>query len=247
MQSRHAIVTGGTAGIGLSLVRGLLKTNYQVLTCARRKPDWPEDLQDHVKGKQLQFFQADFEDLEQIQAFGEFALSVSETWSALVNNAGVVDFTDIRTMTLSTWQAFMNINLTAPLLLTQTVLPGMQQASFGRIVNISSISGKTGKTNRAAYATTKHGLIGLTRTIADEFGKAGITCNCICPGPTNTPALQKLARETPGYVEKIRQASPSGRILEPEEVASWIMHLIEDPTNCLNGQTIVVDGGFYQN
>jgi 3-hydroxybutyrate dehydrogenase len=169
----------------------------------------------------------------------------------LVNNAGigssanprpVVDFDD------SFWSLTLELNLTVPYLLTKGVLPGMLSKKSGRIINIASINGRIASLHGAAYTASKHGLLGLTRSVAIEVIKDGITVNAICPGPVHTAMNDRrieydAKRRNSSFEETVNSLTPMGRRLEPEEIAPLAVYLASDAAACVTGQAINIDCG----
>jgi NAD(P)-dependent dehydrogenase (short-subunit alcohol dehydrogenase family) len=160
----------------------------------------------------------------------------------LVNNAGISAMVPAMDCSLEYWQTTLAVNLTAPMLLMQYVLPHMRAAGWGRIVNISSISGLRAGTGRAAYGTSKAGLIALTRQFAVEVALWGVTVNSIAPGPVDTPlALANHSTETRStYVDMV----PMRRYGTPDEIADGIVFLCSEQASYVTGQTLAIDGGF---
>ena len=158
------------------------------------------------------------------------------------NPKALVDFDD------DFWDLTLMVNLTAPYLLTKLVLPSMMERGWGRIINISSIAGKLGGEHGAAYGTSKHALLGLTRSTAVEAAPHGITANAICPGVTrsrlNDLRLEYDSRRLGVSFEQLeKESTPLGRRLEPEEVAVLAVQLARDEARGINGQSINVCGG----
>ncbi len=169
----------------------------------------------------------------------------------LVNNAGVgssasprpvVDFDD------EFWDLSLAVNLTAPYLFCKAVLPGMLARRWGRIITIASINGKIGSLHGAAYAASKHGVLGLTRTLAQEVAGQGITVNAICPGPVHTVMNDRrieydAKRRGVAFADQEASLTPLGRRLEPEEIAPLAVYLASDSAAAVVGQAINIDGG----
>ena len=252
MEKRIVLVTGAGRGIGRAIALEFGKEKARVAITARSL-DQLEDVafELRAKGVETLIITADLSDrkaptriLQQInQQWGEVEI--------LVNNAGVgssqdpkalVDFND------DFWDLTLFVNVTAPYLLTKLVLPSMINRKWGRIINIASIAGKIGALHGAAYGTSKHALLGLTRSTAIEVAKHGITANAICPGVTrslmNDRRLEYDARRLGVKFKQLeRESTPLGRRLEPEEIATLVVHLARTESSGLNGQAINVCGG----
>jgi NAD(P)-dependent dehydrogenase (short-subunit alcohol dehydrogenase family) len=169
----------------------------------------------------------------------------------LVNNAGVGSSANpkpVLTYDDDFWEMMLYVNLTVPYLLSKAVLPDMIEAHYGRVINVASINGKMFALHGAAYAASKHGLLGLTRTMAMETAKEGITVNAICPGPVHTLIndlrVQYDAQRTgKSFAEFETTMTPMGRRLEPEEIAPLAIYLASKDSTAMTGQAINIDGG----
>jgi NAD(P)-dependent dehydrogenase (short-subunit alcohol dehydrogenase family) len=173
----------------------------------------------------------------------------------LVNNAGQAISQPFEKTTLALWQQMLDVNLTGTFNCTQAVLPSMLEATkqgiSGRIINISSTAGLQGYAYVTAYSAAKHGVIGLTRALALELARKGITVNAICPGYTETDllveAIEKIVQKTGKTAEQARQTlaskNPQQRLVQPEEVARAVLWLCSSGSDAINGQAIAIDGG----
>jgi 3-hydroxybutyrate dehydrogenase len=169
----------------------------------------------------------------------------------LVNNAGAATSAPFMKTDLKSWQSLLDINLTGPYLLTQAVLPGMLEAKSGRIINVASTAGMIGYSYVAPYVASKHGVIGLTRALATEYAKSGVTFNSVCPGFTETDIaartidtmVTKAGRTEDEAYAELASLNPQGRLVQPEEVAQAVGWLSLPTSSSINGQSIAVAGG----
>jgi NAD(P)-dependent dehydrogenase (short-subunit alcohol dehydrogenase family) len=174
---------------------------------------------------------------------------------ALVNNAGAVETAPLAKTTLATWERMLAVNLTGAFLCTQAALPPMLAAGAGRIVNIASTAGRRGYAYCAAYAAAKHGVIGMTRSLALEVAARGIAVNAVCPGYTDTDIVRDgvarviaaTGRDEAAARATFSQASPLQRLVEPAEVAATVRWLCADAPAALTGQALSVSGGEVMN
>ncbi len=240
----HAVVTGGGSGIGAAVAASLLKEGHRVT----------------LMGRNLQRLQ------EQQQRLGEVAVqvcdvgdeaSVQAAFAAvgpvdiLINNAGQVETAPLARTSLEAWQRMLNVNLTGTFLCSRAVIPAMRERGFGRIVNVASTAGLKGYAYVAAYCAAKHGVVGLTRALALELAKSGVTVNAVCPGYTETEivatAIANIQAKTGRAADEARaelsKANPQGRLIAPEEVAASVLWLTRPEAGGINGQAIAVCGG----
>ena len=231
---KKAIVTAGTRGIGLATVRQLCEKGFDVLVTGTR-PD-----SDKLIPKQAGFAVADFTDLAQLQDFAARARDFAP--DILINNVGIERNGPFEKTTLEDFQTVLQVNLLSVFLLSQAALPAMRDGEWGRIVNVTSVWGRTSRSYRAAYAASKHAIEGLSATLADEYAASGVLVNCVAPGFINIDATGTPGR---GKARNAQLAAcvPVGRLGTPEEVAGAIVWLATENTY-VSGQTLVVDGGF---
>ena len=252
LEGRVALITGASRGIGRAIARGYANEGAVIAITARTEGDL-HSLVEGVQsagGKAL----AIRADLVDPAAPAQVVRQVLEAFGAidiLVNNAGigssssprpVVDFDD------EFWNKTLALNLTAPYRLSKAVLPIMLQKKWGRIINIASINGKLPAIHGAAYTASKHGLLGLTRTLALEVARDGITVNAICPGPVKTEMNERRVeydakRLGLPMAELESRLTPIGRRLEPEEIVPMALLLASEESAAITGQAFNVCGG----
>ena len=232
--SRVAIVTGGASGIGLAIAERLVKDG---LTVAVFDPN--------ATGVGAAHYAVDVSDKAQVDDAVAQVVAKHGAPTVLVNNAGIEGFKPFLDITLDEWNRLLAINLTGTMLCCQAVIPHMIAAGFGRIVNISSSSAQGGQQRMTHYVSSKAGVIGLTKSLALEFGPAGITVNTIPPGFIDTPMLRAAEQKGllgPG-VDAAIAATPVRRAGLPEDIAAAASFLIRDEASYITGQVIGVNGG----
>jgi NAD(P)-dependent dehydrogenase (short-subunit alcohol dehydrogenase family) len=252
LADRVALITGAGRGIGRAIALAYAAAGARLALTARTVAEL-DDAVGKIRGAggTAVAFPADLSDRQvptKLVADVQQALGPVEI---LVNNAGVgssanprplVEFDD------DFWDLSLAVNLTAPYLLCKAVLPGMLARRWGRIITIASINGKIGSLHGAAYAASKHGVLGLTRTLAQEVAAHGITVNAICPGPVHTVMNDRrieydARRRGVAFQEQEASLTPLGRRLEPEEIAPLAVYLASDAAAAVVGQALNIDGG----
>lgn len=252
LANRVALVTGAGRGIGRAIALAFAAEGAKVALTARTVGELDKVVGEiRAAGGTALALPADLSDRSvPANVIAEVQRSLGSI-EILVNNAGVgssanpkpiISFDD------DFWDLSLAVNLTAPYLLSKAVLPGMLSRRWGRIITIASINSKTGSLHGAAYAASKHGVLGLMRTLAMEVADQGITVNCICPGPVRTVMNEKRLEydsKRRGITFKELEASlnPIGRRLEPEEIAPLAVYLASDAAKAVVGQAINIDGG----
>jgi NAD(P)-dependent dehydrogenase (short-subunit alcohol dehydrogenase family) len=243
---RTAIVTGGGSGIGLAISERLAADGIAVAVLDR-----DGDAAAEAAGKiaatagTAMGVAADVTDRAAIDAAVQQVGSTLGVPTILVNNAGLDGFSPFLALSLEAWNRVLEVNLTGTFQCCQAVLPGMVDAGWGRIVNISSSSAQGGQPLMAHYVASKAGVIGLTKSLALEFGPKGITVNTIPPGFIDTPMLRKS--EAKGLlgegVEHHEKLTPVRRVGRPEDIAATCAFLVRDEASYITGQVIGVNGG----
>jgi 3-oxoacyl-[acyl-carrier protein] reductase len=238
---KHVIVTGGSRGIGYGLVHQLLKDGYRVSTCSRSLSGDLAALQDRHPDT-LKWFQCRIgeDDPERFVAAATGWGGDDVVWG-LVNNAAIAGEGVLATFPMADVERILSVNLVGVLALTRSVQRVMLSNNTpGRIVSISSIVGLRGYSGLAAYAAAKAGVDGMTRALAREVGRRGITVNTVAPGYLKTEMSDSLGDD---QLEKIARRTPLRRLATVDDVASAVGFLLSDQSGFITGQTLVVDGG----
>lgn len=246
---RHAVITGGGSGIGAAVARQLLDQGLRVTLIGRSLERLRA--QQQALGGEVGLQACDVGDEASVAAAFAAASSALGPVDILINNAGQVETAPLAKTSLESWQRLLNVNLTGTFLCSRAVLPGMSERGFGRIVNVASTAALKGYAYVAAYCAAKHGVLGLTRALALETVKKGITVNAVCPGYTETEivvqAVQTIMAKTGRTAEAARAelaaANPQGRLIQPEEVAATVAWLVGEGSASITGQAIAVAGG----
>lgn len=241
MQGNVAVITGGSRGIGLAIARKMGKAGARVVINGRNG----EQLQKaeemlRAEGIEVLGIQADISSLPEVE---DLMAQVKEHWGSLhilVNNAAVTKDQLFMRMKPEDWDYVMDINLKGVFYCCKAAIRPMLRNKWGRIINISSVSGLMGNPGQANYAAAKAGLTGFTKTLARELGSRNITANVLAPGFIKTDMTEGLSTE---IKEKMLQAIPLGRFGEPDEVANIAAFLASEDAAYITGQIIVIDGG----
>lgn len=239
---KHIIVTGGSRGLGLSMVRGLLHDGYRVSTCSRRKtPEIEEVLSDPAFAGRVFWQECSVGDADQVDRFVDDAVSWAQGLYGLVNNAGVAQAGILASFPNSESERVIRINLLGAIQAARAAGKHLiKHSTGGRIVNISSIIGSRGYNGLAAYSASKAGMDGLTRALARELGRRQITVNSISPGYVKTEMSATL---NDGQLAQIIKRTPLGRLASEEDVLGALRFLLSDASAMITGQVILVDGG----
>lgn len=246
---RHALVTGAARGIGAGIARMLVAEGARV-TLLGRSAESLAPLAAEL-GERAQVVLADVADADQVNAAFAQARERHGAVQILVNNAGQAHSAPFLKTSLALWQQMLAVNLTGSFLCCQAALPDMLAAGSGRIVNIASTAAQKGYAYVSAYTAAKHGVLGLTRSLALEVARTGITVNAVCPGYTETDILRdsiaqvmaKTGRSEAQARAEFSAGNPQRRFVQPAEVADAVRWLCGEGAAAINGQAISVSGG----
>ena len=240
----HAFVTGGSSGIGLAIAKALAGSGARV-TIGSRNLDRIKKVVNSVKG--IRGVALDVTDESSVRS----AFESVDPVDILVNNSGIALAAPFERTTLKQMNDVMAVNLAGVFHCTQAVLPAMRKKNNGRIVNIASTAGMRGYAYTSIYSASKHAIIGLTRSLALELARTGITANCVCPGFTDTEivatAITNISKVT-GRTEaealaELVEHNPQRRLVTADEVADTVLWLCGENSRSINGQAIAVAGG----
>jgi 3-hydroxybutyrate dehydrogenase len=254
LNGRLALITGGGRGIGRAIALEFAREGAAVAVAARsidQVESVAAEIRDRFKTKALGVA-CDVSDGSSVQQmFATVNKFFEREPDILVNNAGIAESAPLVKTTDELWRRILEVNLSGTFYCTRAALPAMIANGWGRIINVASIAGKTGAPYVAAYSASKHGVVGLTRSVALEVATKGITVNAICPGYVDTDMVSrgienitlktKLSAEE--ALESLKKMSPQNRIITPAEVAALALLLASDEGVGINGQAINIDGG----
>jgi 3-oxoacyl-[acyl-carrier protein] reductase len=238
LSGKCALVTGASGGIGSAIARALHAQGATVALSGTR-----EDVLTAVAaalGARAHVTPANLDDAAAADQLAKDAEAAMGGLDILVNNAGLTRDNLAMRLKDEDWQSVLDVNLTAAFRLSRAVLRGMMKKRWGRIVGITSIVGVTGNAGQANYAASKAGMIGMSKSLAQEVASRGITVNCLAPGFIATPMTDALTED---QTAKINASIPAGRMGSADEIASGVVYLASDEAAYITGQTLHINGG----
>jgi 3-hydroxybutyrate dehydrogenase len=256
LQGKTALVTGSTSGIGLAIARAFAFEGASLMINGFGDPDEIEQIRrelENSSGTQVIHDGADLGDADAIEAMIKRCTHELTAPDILVNNAGIQFVSPIESFPAEKWEAVLRINLTAVFHTSRLCLPAMRERGWGRIINTASAHSLVASPNKSAYVAAKHGVAGLTKTIALEAARDGVTANCISPGYVWTPLVENQIPDTMRTRNLTREqvmndvllaAQPTKRFVSVDEVASLALYLTSEGAASITGANLSMDGGW---
>src|SRR3984957_22990 len=255
LKGKAALITGSRSGIGLGIAEEMAKAGCNIIMNGLGEPAVIRALQDRITnyGVRVRYIEADVSSPTECRALMNQTLAEYGGLDSLVNNAGIQHVAPGENFATERWDAVLATNLSSAFHLIAAVIPTMRSKGYGRIINIASVHGLVGSENKSAYVASKHGLIGLTKVVALETARDGITCNAICPGWVLTPIVeaqisQRMARE--GIERQVaerrllEEKQPSGRFSRPSDIGALAVFLCSESAGNITGASLPVDGAW---
>ena len=235
---KNVLITGATGGIGLDLSESFYKKGYSVILLGRNNKKLKEVC--NSISEKITYYQCDLRNEEEINSISTKIINDIGTIDILVNNAGVTDDSLFIRMGIEKWKGVIDTNLNANFILTNSMIKPMIKSRWGRIINITSIVCHTGNPGQSNYCASKAGIIGMSKSLAHEVAKRGITVNCISPGFIETKMTGVLSEE---IKNNILRKIPMGRIGKAKDISDLALYLSSEKSSYITGQTFHVNGG----
>lgn len=255
LKGKTALVTGSTSGIGLGMAKALASQGANIVLNGFGEPSAIAAIEKEIQaaGVKTLYHGADMSKPDQIEAMVRAAESAFSRIDILVNNAGIQHVSPVESFPVERWDAIIAINLSSAFHTTRLALPRMKASGWGRIINIASVHGLVASAEKSAYVAAKHGIVGLTKVVALENARTGITCNAICPGWVLTPLVQKQidarAAQSGQTVEQakialVSEKQPSQEFVTPEQLGELTVFLCSPAAAQVRGAAWAMDGGW---
>jgi NAD(P)-dependent dehydrogenase (short-subunit alcohol dehydrogenase family) len=246
LTGKHALVTGGGTGIGLAIARALANDGAKVTITGRR-----QSVLDEVAGDGLFGLAMDVRDEGDVQAKVAAAIAARGPVQICVPNAGIAEGKMVHKTSVEFWRNMMATNLDGTFLTIRACLPGMLETDWGRVIAVASIAGLRGVRGAGCYAATKHGVLGLIRSLSEDFMGKPYTFNALCPGYVDTPIVSRnidsistrAGLSADEALAVMVDSNPHKRLIAPEEVAAAALWLVRPGSQSINGQAIQIAGG----
>lgn len=255
LKGKTALVTGSTSGIGLGMAKALASQGANIVLNGFGEPSAIAAIEKEIQaaGVKTLYHGADMSKPDQIEAMVRAAESAFSRIDILVNNAGIQHVSPVESFPVERWDAIIAINLSSAFHTTRLALPRMKASGWGRIINIASVHGLVASAEKSAYVAAKHGIVGLTKVVALENARTGITCNAICPGWVLTPLVQKQidarAAQSGQTIEQakialVSEKQPSQEFVTPEQLGELTVFLCSPAAAQVRGAAWAMDGGW---
>lgn len=256
LKNKTALVTGSTSGIGLEIAKKLAENGANVVLNGFGDKLEIEKIIEEIKSKykvKALYAPYDVSSTEQVEKLINDSVSITGTLDILINNAGIQYVAPIQEFPIEKWESIISINLSSAFKTIKFAMPYLLKNDWGRIINIASAHGLVASPYKSAYVAAKHGILGLTKTIALEVAETNVTCNAVCPGYVKTPLVEKqIAEQAKSYnipenqvvKDILLKAQPNKRFIEAEDLAELVYFLCTNSAKGMTGEIISMDGGW---